>query len=269
MDVQWRDAYTLCCLICAATLLHPRAKLLPCQTRNSATDVSSSQLTSPAVSALQDTQGDAHAHSLGAGKRVHPNSLPLDVESRGASLGEGIGREGLRILDMAVLMGGPMLRPALDSAIGQLQSRLQPEVDVQLSSSHQPLSSTERIGMRTGVNGTATRFDHPSDVSASSAVRRVPKRTQEQGLGLGEGLLPPTGKRRKFEVSSPVTASEGSDGQPTSSPTAVPAAVAVERPHLDISSLPAGSLRGPAVPTTRLPALERYGHRTKCHGTEQ
>lgn len=209
------------------------------------------------MSTLPDTQGDAHVHSLGAGKRVHSNSMPLDAEVRDASLGEGIGREALRLLDMAALMGGPLLRPTLDLAIEQLQCRLQQELDVQLSSTHEPLSSTERLGMRTGVNGTATRFEYPADVSAPSAARSVPKRTQEQGLGLDEGLLFPTGKRRKLEVPLPVTPSENTGEQPPSSPTAVPAAVAHEQANLGILSLPAGSLTGPAVPTTRLPALER------------
>lgn len=160
------------------------------------------------------------------------------------AVGEGQGREALRLLDMAALMGGPLLRPAVDAAIQRLQTRLQQGVLPQLPSLDQNCSFPGLTHLQSCPRPQST----PADVPPEAVGRAPPTDHRLEVVSVPWELGRDTAKRRKVWGASAET--DAVDEAPTQHRWSAAPELRERVP------LPPGSLKGAAVPTERLPSLE-------------
>ena len=249
----WRDAYALACLAraaCAmsAPVLAAEAPALPLSEGPARTQGAAlTGAVHPADAAIV-TKGappqplpcaGLHAGSQGAG---NPDPDLSPAAERGALAA------ALRECDLALLMGGPRLRPSVLDAVAALQQRW--------------AALCQQSGAPEGNSREASGVPHGSDLGHTHAAKRLRTEAPIPGIGQHQGPGRPAG--------APASGSNAKLSGPAAggSPPALAAGGGLNarklgwgdlKGTLDLGSLPEGSLaEGRRPPQEALPSLERF-----------
>ena len=284
--VEWRDAYTFACMLRADSILQSAS----C----SAAQSTSSDRQAGMCHQHTDMHGDcrccyrlSNVHgmpfSVCAGVTSAPTPPSADMPEQPVmqpAVGAAAMQDALKHLDMAALMGGPALRPALDAAVAQVQTMMRAvsntgaaakaQVDFNFDSQQPADGVTTAQG--TADTGSAAcaqqqsppakrqRTDHALDVSQPPGIEACANGRMAEDAGLPHHRRPPCvdsnrTERRRAECYTDAVSEQAADMWPSG-----PAFMAVP---------PAGSLRGEAIATAELPSLERQEHLYCRYANEQ
>ena len=274
--VEWRDAYTLTCLLRADMLL---------QASTGNTAANSAAIRQHDTGALGEisvcictemmcgtTVGSCSTNLLLAvgSKGTATTSAAEGVASgqpaEGTASQEGL-QEALKHLDMAALMGGPALRPALDAAIACVQRKMQAISSV---------PAADSASAHTAAVSAINRCDCTRDAELSTEAQPeepAAKRPRTEREAVAGESLPGAGTYGSSGRSS----AEGQPAAPAhhhvdSDVANVAAEVVEDAARIAIEDAwpsgdpftaapPPGSLCGEPIPMVELPSLERHASR--------
>ena len=176
-------------------------------------------------------------------------------------------QEALKHLDMAALMGGPALRPALDVAIGRVQRDMRAAAGIAAGRTASPHEQRPGCETHAGPSGP----DEVGSATAPDMVQASAKRQRTQGVTTASQLFQDAtvnSPREKPPVEGQLTPPRlrhagAHVAEPIAEPGKDAACVVTEDAWPNYSAFtaspPPGSLRSEPISTVELPSLERCG----------
>ena len=251
VQTEWRDAYTLSCIIIAALFMLTADAKAPLRLgATSPCCPGEPAIAEPTKWISSEGREVPEQHTELQRVLLATSSEGNGADGRLQQLGQR--QYALRQLDLAVLMGGPALRPAVDAAIRRIQAHLlgnwcNTQRLFAPASPQWPYAGSDLpyAAVDPSVFCNEAAEVHARETNGSSSERTQQERPSD------------TAKRRR--VPGPAAAFPASTAPAPSSPMVIGFAggeALVQRCQAEVK-LPPGSMGSSAVPCVELPSLER------------